>query len=181
MTVQRALELYPQFLRQWYERATGYSIELDEVWDIDFSQYPLLFSDDMKMWWEGNTNTTLLGVGNYRAVFDLKNGFVLKLPINRDGNTANEKEVAAWEEYENTPVGDFLAPIVAGGAEYVVMRKAQPLGKRMKASLAEEWDNRLLRFLAMYNRREHDIEDIDERENWGVIDNKLVLVDYPSA
>lgn len=135
----------------------------------------------MKMWWERNTNTTLLGVGNYRAVFDLKNGFVLKLPINRDGNTANENEVIAWKEYENTPVGDFLAPIIAGSAEYVVMRKAQPLGKRLRGDVAEEWDRRWLQFSDMYNRREHDIEDIHERENWGMIDNKLVLVDYPSA
>lgn len=122
-----------------------------------------------------------IGSGSSRRVFDLANGYVVKVAINCGGITQNQVEYKVYNE-EKT---EFLAPILAisDDAMFLIMKK----GEQLRSF------NQVLEYYQVYNMRElvsnPDFTKIREnyglaagdlvrRSSWGIIKDVPVLVDY---
>lgn len=128
-----------------------------------------------------NWNLRHIGSGSSRDVYDLRNGYVLKIAKNSAGLAQNQ------EEYRISlmDVSGLFAKVsnVSYDFKYLIMRKARRIGS----------DRYIFRFFNVTNRREFmklkEIRSIRDRYNllwgdllkvssWGIIDGKVVIIDY---
>jgi hypothetical protein len=172
----------PELRRRWYNEDEGEDVEdPDEVEDFFLSDHPWI-PDGVQRWWEQATGTRYLGHGNYRVVVSLGDGTVAKFSLDSHGEDENSREVEAWDEYAGTPVADFLAPMIWGSDEMVVMRQAEALSMdKLEAdpalALALKRRDDALNALGLQGK--HNITDTAHPGNWGILDGKIVLIDYP--
>jgi hypothetical protein len=71
-----------------------------------------------------NFSYKLIGSGRSRIVFDLENGFVLKIAISYVGIIANERE---YNHYSHCPddLRRYLCPVEAFGHSWIIMKKME--------------------------------------------------------
>ncbi len=71
-------------------------------------------------------NLKQLGVGAYRQVFSLGDGTVLKISAYHDGNESNLQELAVWNAVQDTPISEWLSPVIscAESGDWLIMREA---------------------------------------------------------
>ena len=123
----------------------------------------------------------LIGSGSGRLVFDLDNGYVVKVAKNRRGIAQNvaEYNIAAMKS------SDMFAKIIgiSENSRYLVMEKAE----RIK-SISDIWDyyhvnnnyelfrlDILKDFGAKYNLL---YGDLCRKSSWGFVNNKPKIIDY---
>lgn len=105
-----------------------------------------------------------IGVGIYRTVYELKFDKRYVVKVEAHGTFTNALEWFNFIQYENTPVGKFLCPVlcISGDSKILVMRKAKEcitsegLPKKLPACFTDL-----------------------KIENWGFIGSKPYIFDYP--
>lgn len=122
-----------------------------------------------------------IGEGSARKVYDLDNGFVIKIARNIKGIAQNEAEFLISNNNDNS----LLAKVyfISDDYRYLIMKKASNIKS----------ERELLDYFKIKNKRELSknkfIKEIHDRYNlvwadlykftsWGKIKNKLVLIDY---
>jgi hypothetical protein len=178
--------MVPELVRRWYNALYPYDPPVQDPDDVDSFRLADVGSmpAEVRQWWERATGTRVLGSGNFRVVVALGDGTVVKLALDSWGEKENERELEAWQEYEGTPVSDFLAPILSGWQHAVVMKQAKALsGEALTANarLRQAFEQRRAAVETLYRAGEHFIEDTYKPSNWGVLDGKIVLIDYAEA
>ncbi|WP_315078908.1 hypothetical protein [uncultured Clostridium sp.] len=122
-----------------------------------------------------------IGSGSSRDVFDLENGYVIKVAKNRAGIAQNKSEYNI-SYYDNS--GLFAKVVdVSNNFDLLIMEKADEIydisdvweyfdvrGNRGLFSL-EELKNVLRHYDLLLN-------DLKRESNWGMIDGRPVIVDY---
>ncbi len=123
----------------------------------------------------------LIGSGSGRYVFDLDNGYVVKMAKNKKGFVQNKAE----HQISVADHSKIFAKIVAVSEDYqyLIMERAQSV-----VSMAQIWD-----FYHVRNNRElfrlEDIRnvirknnlltpDLRRRNSWGMIKGKPVIIDF---
>ena len=122
-----------------------------------------------------------IGAGSARKVYDLDNGFVIKIARNIKGIAQNEAEFLI----SNNDNYSLLAKVyfISNDYRYLIMKKANNIKS----------EGELLNYFKIKNKRELSnnkfIKEIHDRHNlvwadlykftsWGKIKNRLVLIDY---
>ncbi|WP_195990061.1 hypothetical protein, partial [Clostridium sp. D53t1_180928_C8] len=122
-----------------------------------------------------------IGSGSARNVYDLNNGFVLKIARNIKGIAQNEAEFLIFNESKSP----LLARVyfVSDDCKYLIMKKANPI-KNEKA---------FLNYFNIENKKDiknkKSIKEIHDKYNlvwadlykitsWGRVNNRYVLIDY---
>ena len=122
-----------------------------------------------------------LGEGSSRKVYDLNNGYVVKIAKNMAGVEQN-RIVYKISEEDNS---EILARVVQASKRYnfIIMRKAKKV-----RNIYDIWDyfnvkNRmeffnlpeLKKLKSNYNLL---LNDLNKKSSWGIIDGKPVIIDY---
>lgn len=122
-----------------------------------------------------------IGQGSARKVYDLNNGFVIKIARNIKGLAQNEAEFLISKDSKSA----LLAKVyfLSSDYKYLIMKKANKIKNEEK-------------FLSYFNiqdkrelKKDKSIKEIHDKYNlvwadlykltsWGIINNKLVLIDY---
>lgn len=122
-----------------------------------------------------------IGAGSARKVYDLDNGFVIKIARNIKGIAQNEAEFLI----SNDDNSSLLAKVyfISNDCRYLIMKKANVVKS----------ERELLNYFKIENKKELSsnkfIKEIHDRHNlvwadlykftsWGKIKNRLVLIDY---
>lgn len=124
---------------------------------------------------------TCLGSGSGRQVFDLDNGYVVKVAKNRKGIAQNKVE----HHISRNSLVHLLAEVVqvSEDSSLLIMEKAQKI-----TNISEVWDyfhvnsNRELLQLKelkkLYMKHHLIPPDLRRACNWGKIHNRMVIIDY---
>lgn len=123
----------------------------------------------------------LIGVGSSRSVYDLKNGYVVKMARNKKGLAQNRAEHKIAARNRSFLFADVIS--VSDDYIYLIMKKADKIGsldpvrKYYKVkSLKELFKRDDIRKLI----RDNDLllPDLYRKTSWGIINERPVLVDY---
>lgn len=122
-----------------------------------------------------------IGSGSSRTVFDMRNGFVIKVAKNIKGIAQNKVEYEiSNDDYTNLFANVYYA---SENYKYLIMEKAIPIKREIE----------FLRYFGINNRKElasiEEIKDIQYRYNlvfadlykltsWGKVKGRIVLIDY---
>lgn len=101
-----------------------------------------------------------------RVVF-LTKGHALKIPIDRRGWLQGLNEKRLWREYQND---SWFVPVVWSMGGIVCQRRAQP----MNACVFDH----AIRMKQRIDQFNVSNCDLFKRENWGIYNGRVVLVDY---
>lgn len=123
----------------------------------------------------------VLGYGSARRVFDLNNGYVVKVAINRKGIAQNRVEYKISAEYENAIIARVIS--ISEDYRYLIMEKAERLRsfsyvlQYYNAYNLNEILNRepIMLLLKQYHVLSNDLRRIS---SWGKINDKPVIIDY---
>ena len=124
---------------------------------------------------------SVIGSGSGRLVFDMGNGYVVKMAKNKKGIAQNKAEyqIAAADH------SDLFAKIVtvSEGYRYLVMEKAERI-----RSISVVWNyfnvhsNRELSQLELFNNilEKYDLlmSDLYRKTSWGIVSGRPVIIDY---
>ena len=122
-----------------------------------------------------------IGAGSARKVYDLNNGFVLKIARNIMGIAQNEAEFLIFNESKL----DLLARVyfVSDDYKYLIMKKAKSIKN----------EKEFLNYFNIENKKDiknkESIKEIHDKYNlvwadlykftsWGIVNNRYVLIDY---
>lgn len=122
-----------------------------------------------------------LGSGSSRRVYDLGNGYVVKVAKNRAGVEQNRAEYYIWEEDSS----GIFAEIFGVSSDYsmLIMRKGKKI-RSMKTIWryfdAEDEDEF---YYSPYMQRLKQkykllLGDFEKTSSWGIIDGRPVIIDY---
>ena len=122
-----------------------------------------------------------IGSGSSRRVFDLRNGFVVKVAMNRGGFSQNQVEYNVYHQEHS----DLFAPILAisEDAKFLIMKKGKKL-KNLRQVLRYFGVNNMRQLVSnpyfIRIREEYGLckGDLVRRSSWGLIDHVPVLIDY---
>ncbi len=150
----------------------------DEVLESDQSFFLSDWSvtDEVRRWWERATGTRWLAEGENRIVVRLRDGRVLKLALDSEGEKSNLAEIQTWNEAQgDAEVLDFLVPLHGGNEHFIVMEYARPLGYLDENDPAYRDRQRAWNDLLHQGRsRAMDVPYF----NWGMHKGKIRLLDY---
>ncbi|WP_409294175.1 hypothetical protein V1498_13165 [Peribacillus sp. SCS-26] len=113
-----------------------------------------------------------LGKGQNRMVFDMENGFVLKIPLSALGVVCNRREFYLFKS-SCPEIKEYLCPVAEWGEGWVVMEKADCSRQHHTSSLRQ--------LLSMQSKfLKHKILPIDLRPGNAGINKqgKVVIFDY---
>ncbi|WP_409292565.1 hypothetical protein [Peribacillus sp. SCS-37] len=113
-----------------------------------------------------------LGIGQNRMVFDMENGFVLKIPLSAVGAVSNRREFYLFNS-SSPEIKQYLCPVAEWGEGWVVMEKADCSQQHHTSSLRQ--------LLSMQSKfLKHKILPIDLRPGNAGINKqgKVVIFDY---
>ena len=122
-----------------------------------------------------------LGKGSSRRVFDMRNGYVLKVAINEAGIAQNKAE---YHIYHSDETGIFAEVIdELKEYKYLIMKKARKI-KEFKS---------VLKYFGVSNKdslknldvikniiSRYDLvwKEFKKETSWGIVDEKVVIIDY---
>ena len=122
-----------------------------------------------------------IGGGSSREVYDLNNGYVVKVAKNRAGIEQNKTE---YRIYSKDNTGIFAKIVqVSDNYEYVVMKKArkvkriEEVWKYFNVSNKMEFYN-VGEIERLRNKYNLILADINRVSSWGIINGNLVIIDY---
>lgn len=122
-----------------------------------------------------------LGKGSGRRVFDMGNGYVIKVAKNKKGIAQNEAEHKMVLDTE----ADLFAKVVSASEDfkYVIMEKAERvqrmnyIWKHFNAKNNKEF-YQTINLKGISNKYGLTIADFGRASNWGLINGIPVIVDY---
>lgn len=120
-------------------------------------------------------NYELLGSGKTRIVYDLDNGYVVKIAISTMGLTSNQREVHLYT-YCSPRLRKNLCPVIAYGDGWIIMKKMRRL-----TTLSDEHKEKL-----PWLRKQFLKERIEARslrsKNLAISskNNRIIVIDYGS-
>ena len=169
--IGRALSMVDELKKKIVE-SDGGSLEEDQ----EFFLSDWVVSDESKRWWENKTNTKWLDEGTSRIAVQLKDGRVLKIALDREGQKANLAELKTWNDAQgDAEVLDFLVPIHGGNENFIVMDYAEPLGYIDENDpIYRERQQAWGKILQEGRSRAMDVPYF----NWGIHRGKMKLLDY---
>lgn len=122
-----------------------------------------------------------IGGGSSREVFDLNNGYVIKIAKNEAGIAQNKAEYKI-SQYD----GDYIfARVIQSFNNYesIIMQKAKPIksiyyvydyfGVENKKEFNRCYDIRRIK-----NEYNLLLGDLNRKSSWGIIDGRVVIIDY---
>ena len=122
-----------------------------------------------------------IGAGSARKVYDLNNGFVIKIARNIKGIAQNEAEFLISNDDESSLFSKVY--FLSNDYKYLIMEKANGIKS----------EKELLNYFKIQNKKQlksnEDIKEVHDKYNlvwadlykftsWGKIKDKLVLIDY---
>ena len=122
-----------------------------------------------------------IGAGSARKVYDLNNGFVIKIARNIKGIAQNEAEFLISNDDESSLFAKVY--FLSDDYKYLIMEKANGIKS----------EKELLNYFKIQNKKHlksnEDIKEVHDKYNlvwadlykftsWGKIKDKLVLIDY---
>jgi hypothetical protein len=124
---------------------------------------------------------TLIGSGSCRIVYDLDNGYVVKVARDVRGLKQNQAE---FDNYQSRK-SDFFAEVasISDNSRYLIMVKAEKesnIRTVLKYYNVKSF-NELMRypmFVEDINTKKIGSSDLKRVSNWGIINNIPVLIDY---
>lgn len=146
---------------------------------------------------EINKLFSLIGIGSSRYVYSINNTLILKYAYKKRGIIQCNLENEVYNKCDNI-CREILCPVIAAQNKIIVMKKAIPLNYCMNEwGICNALDGNILMYLdeillkIRYDKLlfHHLIsqlcenynllyEDLIRISNWGVIDGKLVIIDY---
>lgn len=122
-----------------------------------------------------------IGSGSSRHVFDLGNGYVIKVAKNEAGIAQNESEykISYYDE------SNLFAKVVQVSKDFrfLIMEKADKI-----YNISDVWKYFNVRSkIELFNLKELKnilkkynllLDDLDRKSSWGMIDGRLVIIDY---
>lgn len=122
-----------------------------------------------------------LGSGSGRRVFDLGNGFVVKVAKNNRGLAQNRTEYAIYGKDESGLIAKI--PAISEDFSYLIMEKAEKINHMLVV-----WNHFNVRnnremvqlpvFRELYLKHELLFADLYRPTNWGLVEGRPVIVDY---
>lgn len=124
---------------------------------------------------------SLIGSGSGRIVYDLGNGYVVKVAKNRKGIIQNKSENQIYSMNDSEYFAKVLA--ISDNLRYLVMEKAERIGAfSMVLNNFQVRNNRELsrskEFQQFTFKNNLLLGDLFRRSSWGMIKGKLVIIDY---
>lgn len=126
-----------------------------------------------------------LGEGGGRVIYSINNNYVIKLSKFYGGYRQCETEDYIYHNVQQH-LKKYLCPVVWYKEDMLIMRKAIPLAKKRK-----EKHKNAFKFLGvskedtLYINIQELIEnfnllygDIESLSSWGILDNRIMLIDY---
>ena len=122
-----------------------------------------------------------IGGGSSREVFDLGNGYVIKIAKNKAGIAQNKAEYRI-SEYD----GDYIFARVIqefNDCESIIMRKAKKVKNISRVYEyfgvdSKEEFNRCYEIRRIKNEYNLVFGDLNRKSSWGIIDGNMVIIDY---
>lgn len=159
--------------------ATGEMTSEDSLGDVEFDPtdyFPLHLERGLKK----HSKLNVLGIGGARAVFDLGDGTVLKLPLASVYDEVSQSEIENWKKSrKDDRVHELYLPLLKHGtiegAPYAIFPKAKPLLRR-------DVPNWLISDIQeLYEEGAPGLNSLDFGDgNFGEYKGKIVLIDYAS-
>lgn len=125
----------------------------------------------------------LYGNGFYKGVYGISNNLCAKVLINDYNVDAINRECLLYNyvKREKPELLQFLAPILAYGDNFIITKNGTPcnmLDGRDKIIVTKYHINTIIN---LFERNGIIFEDLENRiDNFGIIDGKLVIMDYDS-
>jgi len=112
------------------------------------------------------------GAGRKVYIF---NDYVLKIAKNKRGLKENQNEYYLYNNADMT-IKNFLCPIIDFNGKHLLMRKAELIN-------LEKFEKEILPvvkhiIIDLYNKYNIDDFDLNCHFNWGILNNKPVIIDY---
>lgn len=115
-----------------------------------------------------------LSEGSSRRVYAVDD-FVIKIPKNKRGQIECENEFWLYTHIDDS-YKPYLCPVVYYDKKCLIMMKAEPVSKEDFESLFKKGITRVSQYL--YQTYTLDNFDLTFNFNWGLLQGKLVVVDY---
>lgn len=119
-------------------------------------------------------NYKILGYGNTRIVYDLENGYVVKVAISRQGLTSNQTEFNLYNRC-STRLGKYLCPVIGHGDGWLIMKKMLRM-----VSLTEEYEKKLPRLRRRFRKEGIEARSLRSKNLAISDDNRIIVIDYGS-
>ena len=122
-----------------------------------------------------------IGSGSCRKVFDLRNGYVIKVAKNSAGIAQNKSEYKISTEDKS----NLFAKVIQVSEDYalLIMQKADKI-----SSISYVWryfnvtsKKQLFKLKELQNIKKNYeliLDDFSRKSNWGMINGKCVIIDY---
>jgi hypothetical protein len=114
----------------------------------------------------------IIGNGKNRIVYDLENGYVLKVALNNWGMKSNKKE---YKLFNNSPsqLRKYLCPVMEFGNGWIIMEKMTE-----KVPTDNEYDIKFSQFIKVFKENGIEPRDIKDK-NLALSENgEFVAIDY---
>jgi hypothetical protein len=150
--------------------------DLDDV-EFDPTDYPPVH---LERGLKKHSRLNVLGIGGARAVFDLGDGTVLKLPLASVYDEVSRSEIENWKESRRDErVRALYLPLLKHGeiegTPYAIFPKARPLLRRD----VPDW--LISDIQELYEEGAPGLNSLDFGDgNFGEYEGKIVLIDYAS-
>ncbi len=122
-----------------------------------------------------------IGDGSGRVVFDMKNGYVVKVAKNMAGIAQNKAEYKISKNDKSR----IFAEVVQASNDYyfIIMKKAEKVNNMYYVWLYfNAWNERdfLRRYEIQEVRNKYNLllGDLKKKSSWGIVDGKAVIIDY---
>lgn len=123
----------------------------------------------------------ILGSGSGRKVFDLRNGYVVKVAINQKGFAQNEMEYSISREYISIIMAKVL--VCSNDYMYLIMEKAERINSlsEITSYYKARNFNDILNcddVKILLNRYDLVGTDLQRKSSWGIVYGRPVIIDF---
>lgn len=122
----------------------------------------------------------MIGAGSFRIVFDLGNGYVVKVALSKMGIACNETEYQIYRDYPKR-VRKHLCPVLELGYGWLIMKKAKCKLKRKRSyhlQLVKLEKTFLNHGIIPNDLRKRSVEKLMKGNIALTKDDKMIIVDY---
>ncbi|UVI28641.1 hypothetical protein [Paenibacillus spongiae] len=117
---------------------------------------------------------TVIGSGKTRIVYDLENGYVVKVALSKKGLTSNQKELHLYNRCSRR-LRKHLCPVIEYGNGWIIMKKISRIEK-----LTEEYEKKLPRLRKKFLKEGIEARSLRSKNLAISSDNRIIVIDYGS-
>ena len=111
----------------------------------------------------------MIRFGSSRIVF-LIGKWAVKIPINKCGIEQSQQEIKTWNKYKSKPFNKIISKI----GFITIHQKA----KAVDLTNFKLFRDRIVEYEKNYPELKFKRGDIYRHENWGIVNNEFVIIDY---